>query len=212
MPRFRITLAYDGSDFVGWQRQASGVSIQGLLEDALGELEGSAVTVVGAGRTDAGVHALGQVAAFTLARAIEPDVVVRALNAHLPDAVRVMAAEIAPADFHPQFAARAKTYRYHIWNGPAVSPFERQYVWHVPGALDVAAMDAAARMFEGTHDFGGFQGTGSDVKTTLRTVTESAIVRSVVGDRDRRSPDHPIADSLIEYHITGNGFLRHMVR
>src|SRR5437763_17103054 len=117
MPRFRITLAYDGADFVGWQRQAAGVSIQGLLEDALGEIEGRAVAVVGAGRTDAGVHALGQVAAFTLTRAIETDVIVRALNAHLPEAARVLRADAAAADFHPQFGARSKTYRYRIWNG-----------------------------------------------------------------------------------------------
>lgn len=200
MPLFRITLAYDGAGFVGWQRQAAGVSIQGLLEDALGEIEGGAVSVVGAGRTDAGVHALGQVAAFTLTRDIDADVVVRALNAHLPEAVRVLAAEIAAADFHPQFAARSKTYRYRIWNGHAVSPFERAYVWHVPGPLDVEAMAAAARLFEGTHDFKGFQGSGSDVKTTVRTVHESAIGRSVIGD------------ALIHYEIRGDGFLRHMVR
>src|SRR5438132_1318767 len=108
MPRFRITLAYDGGDCVGWQRQASGVSIQGLLEAALTDLEGSPVMVVGAGRTDAGVHALGQVAAFTLTRALDAEVVARALNAHLPETVRVMAADLAPVDFHPQFAARTK--------------------------------------------------------------------------------------------------------
>jgi len=212
MSRFRITLAYDGADFVGWQRQAAGVSIQGLMEDALGEIEGSAVIVVGAGRTDAGVHAFGEVAAFTLTREIDAETLVRALNSHLPETVRVVAAEVVAPDFHPQFAARSKTYRYRIWNGHAVSPFERAYVWHVSGRLDVDAMAAAARLFEGTHDFAAFQGTGSDVKTTVRTVYESAIVDRVIADRDRRSPDHPIADALISYEITGNGFLRHMVR
>jgi len=200
MARFRITLAYDGTDFVGWQRQAAGVSIQGLLEDALAELDQAAVIALGAGRTDAGVHALGQVAAFTLTRTIAPDVVVRALNVRLPLTVRVLDAAEVAADFHPQFAATSKTYRYRIWNGDVVSPFERLYAWHVFGALDVAAMNEAARMLEGTHDFAAFQGTGSDVKTTERTVFESAVGRSAIDD------------SLITYEVTGSGFLRHMVR
>jgi len=201
MSRFRITLAYDGTDFVGWQRQAAGVSIQGLLEDALAELDEAAVTVLGAGRTDAGVHALGQVAAFTLTRVIAADVVVRALNVRLPLSVRVLEAEEVAADFHPQFAATSKTYRYRIWNSDIVSPFERQYVWHVFGALDVAAMNEAARMLEGTHDFAAFQGTGSDVKTTERTVFSSLVLR-----QDERS------ESVIRYEVSGAGFLRHMVR
>src|SRR6185295_2129891 len=103
MPHFRIVLAYDGTDYVGWQRQANGVSIQGLIEDALLELDGCAVAVAGAGRTDSGVHALGQVAAFTIERALAPDALVRALNAHLPDAIRVMSADEAPRPFHPRF-------------------------------------------------------------------------------------------------------------
>src|SRR6266852_2403895 len=103
MPTFKIVLAYDGTDYVGWQRQANGVSIQGLLEDALLSLDGREVTVTGAGRTDAGVHALGQVAAFTIARELEPDALCRAVNAHLPRAIRVLSAELAPPAFHPRF-------------------------------------------------------------------------------------------------------------
>jgi tRNA pseudouridine38-40 synthase len=198
MPRFRITLAYDGTEFVGWQRQAAGVSIQGLLEDALAELDEAAVTVLGAGRTDAGVHALGQVAAFTLTRAIAADAVLRALNVRLPLSVRVLEAEEVPADFHPQFAATSKTYRYRIWNSDVVSPFERLYAWHVFGALDVAAMNQAARMLEGTHDFAAFQGTGSDVKTTERTVLSSLVLAN--------------HEPVISYEVCGGGFLRHMVR
>jgi len=199
MPRFRITIAYDGTDYVGWQRQATGVSIQGLLEDALSQIEEGPVTVTGAGRTDAGVHALGQVAAFSLTRPIATDALVRALNIRLPNAVRALAAEAAPADFHPQYAARSKTYRYHIWNGDVVSPFEYRYVWHVPGALDLAAMGAAARMLEGRHDFAAFQSVGSDPAQTERTVFSSLVHRS-------ENPDE------IAYEITGDGFLRHMVR
>ena len=214
MARFRITLAYDGTDFVGWQRQAAGVSIQGLLEDALAELDEAAVTVLGAGRTDAGVHALGQVAAFTLTRAIAADAVVRALNVRLPLSVRVLEVEEVAVDFHPQFAATSKTYHYRIWNSDVVSPFERLYAWHVFGALDVAAMSEAARMLEGTHDFAAFQGTGSDVKTTERTVFSSLVLRQAQDERK----ENPLVVSLsnhepvIRYEVCGGGFLRHMVR
>ncbi len=196
MPSFRITVAYDGTDFVGWQRQANGVSIQGLIEDALGKLEGRAVAVAGAGRTDSGVHALGQVAAFTLERAMPAEAVLRALNAHLPDAIRIMSAAEAPASFHPRFAAHSKTYRYRILNTDVASPFERRYAWHVPGVLDVEAMSAAARLLEGEHDFAAFQASGSDVASTVRAVLSS---RMTMGE-------------LLAYEVTGGGFLRHMIR
>jgi tRNA pseudouridine38-40 synthase len=113
----------DGGPFVGWQRQATGTSVQGLLEDALRTLDDGEVTVHGAGRTDAGVHALGQVASFTLRREITATVVQRALNNHLPAAVRIVSAEDAPAAFHARFGARSKTYRYRIWNADVANPF-----------------------------------------------------------------------------------------
>ena len=215
MSRFRITVAYDGTDFVGWQRQAAGVSIQGLLEDALAELDEAAVTVIGAGRTDAGVHALGQVAAFTLTRTIAADVVVRALNVRLPLSVRVLAAEEVPPDFHPQFAATSKTYRYRIWNSDVVSPFERLYAWHLFGALDAAAMNEAARMLEGTHDFAAFQAAGSDVATTEREIFSSRVIAGLnpataVGTESGAGLQP--CDPLIVYEVAGSGFLRHMVR
>src|SRR5712692_7625859 len=175
MPTFKITLAYDGTGFVGWQRQASGPSIQGLLEDALRELDERAVTVIGAGRTDAGVHALGQVAGFALERAMAPEVVVRALNARLPETIRVLTATEAPAAFHARFNARKKTYRYRIWCGEVMSPFERAYAWHVIGPLDVEQMAAAARLIEGRHDFAAFQGAGSATRTTEREVFSSSV-------------------------------------
>jgi tRNA pseudouridine38-40 synthase len=176
MPTFKITLAYDGTDFVGWQRQASGRSVQGLLEEALRELDGRDISVTGAGRTDAGVHALGQVASFALERAIEPAVLVRALNARLPDTVRVWSASRVAPTFNARFDARAKRYRYRISNGPLISPFDRQYAWHVSSLLDAGAMAEAARRFEGRHDFAAFQGAGSEVATTERTITVSRIV------------------------------------
>src|SRR5262245_1140894 len=197
MSTFKTVIAYDGTEFVGWQRQASGVSIQGVLEDALRTLDGRDVAVVGAGRTDAGVHALGQVASFSLARSIDGDTLVRALNANLPESVRVMSAAEAPDGFNARFDARTKTYRYRIWTGAALSPFERRYAWHYAGPLDAGAMDAAARRLEGRRDFAAFQTAGSDVATTERTIVASRVA---------------VADALMLYDVTGEGFLRHMVR
>jgi tRNA pseudouridine38-40 synthase len=197
VPHFKITLAYDGTDYIGWQRQATGTSIQGLLEDALCAFGDGDIAVSGAGRTDAGVHALAQVASCALVRAIAPDTLVRALNAKLPDAVRVMAAEEVPASFHARFDARGKTYRYRIWTGDVLPPFERRYAWHVPGGLDVDAMQQAAALIAGRHDFAAFQSAGSDVATTTRHVSASTL----------------IADgALLVYETIADGFLRHMVR
>jgi tRNA pseudouridine38-40 synthase len=230
MRTVRLTLAYDGTDFVGWQRQENGLSIQQLVEEALEPIEQGPVAVVAAGRTDAGVHALGQVASFRLASAIALDALVRALNARLPADVRVLAAAEAPADFHARIAARAKTYRYRIWNAPVVSPFERRYVWHVPHPLDVDAMAAAARALEGRHDFAAFQATGSPVASTTRTLFSVSVQTDPsstgpspagVNSRPTRPssagvnsrPTHPSSSRpLIEIDLRGDGFLRHMVR
>jgi tRNA pseudouridine38-40 synthase len=200
---FKITLSYDGADYVGWQRQASGVSIQGLIEDVLAILDGGrAVAVAGAGRTDAGVHALGQVASFTLTREIAADTLVRALNAHLPPAVRVLDAAEAPPDFHARFTPSRKTYRYQIWNHDVMNPLERAHAWHVPGRLDVEAMRAAARRLEGRHDFAAFQGTGGEAATTEREIFSSTLQSAICN----------MQFAMICYEVTGNGFLRHMVR
>ena len=195
-----MTIAYDGSGFVGWQRQNSGVSVQGLLEDALAELDGGAVAVTGAGRTDAGVHALGQAAGVTIARAIDGKTLIGALNARLPETIRILAAVETDPSFHARFHARSKTYRYRIWNSEVLSPFERSSVWHVaaPG-LDVEAMQEAAALLVGRHDFAALQGAGSDVATTERRVLASVV---------SRGPD----PALVVYDISGTGFLRHMVR
>lgn len=196
---FKLTIAYDGTDFIGWQRQAAGVSIQGLLEDALSELDGRPVAVTGAGRTDAGVHARGQVATARLDREIDAAAVVRAVNARLPPTVRILEVSPEPERFHARFDARLKTYRYRIWNADVMSPFERSYAWHVPMTLDTGAMAVAAAALCGTHDFAAFQGTGSDTQTTVRTVVRSAV---------EREPGSP----LVVYEAAGEGFLRHMVR
>jgi tRNA pseudouridine38-40 synthase len=189
----KLTLSYDGTRFVGWQRQADRNSIQGLLEEALARFEGAPVTVHGAGRTDAGVHALGQVASVTVTATHDTSAVARGLNANLPPDIRVLKVEEAPPGFHARFSARSKTYRYALRNVPVASPFERAYAWHVPEPLDVDAMRAAAAALVGTHDFAAFQSAGSDVTDTVRTMTRSEFVD-------------------LTYEIEGNGFLRHMVR
>jgi len=204
MTPFKITVAYDGTDFNGWQRQPEGTSIQALIEDALRELDGREVTVTGAGRTDAGVHALAQVAAFSLERAIEPDALVRAVNVRLPESIRVLMANPVEASFHPRFGAKTKRYRYRIWNADVLSPFERRYAWHIIDRLDVDAMHAAAQLLVGTHDFAAFCGTGSDAATTTRTVVSASLrIAECVVRNDA---------ALLEYDVCGEGFLRYMVR
>jgi tRNA pseudouridine38-40 synthase len=198
MPTFKITIAYDGGPYVGWQRQANGPSVQALIEDALRELDDREVTVNGAGRTDAGVHAIAQVASFTIVRDVRPDVIVRSLNAKLPADVRIMSAEEVPASFHARFNGSWKTYRYRIWHADVLNPFERAYTWHIFGPLDVRAMAEAARLVEGRHDFAAFQTVGGTSGATERTISSSQLTAT--------------GDGLVTYEITGNGFLRHMVR
>jgi len=193
----KLTLAYDGTRLVGWQRQAEGDSVQGLLEDALARFEGSPVTVHGAGRTDAGVHALGQVASVHLTCTHDVTTLTRALNAQLPEDVRVLAIEEMSADFHARFNARSKIYRYQIRHGTIADPFERAYVWHMPERLDVDGMSRGASAVVGRHDFAAFQSIGSPTRDSVRTVT-----RSVITD----------ADGRLTYEIAGDGFLRYMVR
>jgi tRNA pseudouridine38-40 synthase len=202
MATFKITLAYDGSDFVGWQRQPAGRSVQALVEDALSRIESAPVAVVGAGRTDAGVHALGQVASATLTHPIDAAALRRALNATLPSDVRVRVVEPAASDFNARHAARAKTYRYRIVCADVISPFDRRFAWHLAEPIDVIAMTEAAARLVGQHDFAAFQSSGSDVATTIRSILRSRLTCSAnVGDGEQ-----------IAYEVTGDGFLRHMVR
>jgi tRNA pseudouridine38-40 synthase len=199
----KLTIAYDGTGLVGWQRQATGTSIQALLEDALAPLDDEPVVVHGAGRTDAGVHACGQVASITLHRSLTMDAVVRAVNVRLPRAVRVLSAEEVAPDFHARFSASSKSYRYRIWNGAVLAPFERDFVWHIAGPpLDVEAMAAAATRLIGCHDFAAFQSAGGDVETSVRTIHASMVTAAPA----------PLGGPLIVYDVTGDGFLRHMVR
>lgn len=199
MRTLKLTIQYDGTNYVGWQRQASGVSIQGLIEDALAPIEGSPVTVHGAGRTDAGVHALAQVASVSLDSSLDGATLGRALNAVLPGDVRIIGIDEASEGFHARFSARAKTYEYRIINGPLVSAFMFRYVWHLTQPLDIDAMRAAAEPLVGRHDFAAFQGAGSNAQTTERTLESF--------DWDIGGSDRPLV-----IRVTGDGFLRHMVR
>ena len=194
---FKLTIAYDGTDYVGWQRQATGPSIQGLLEDALKPIEGAAVTVHGAGRTDAGVHALAQVASVQLTAAIDAATLGRALNAVLPPDVRVVGVEETASDFHARFSAIGKRYEYRVVNGAVVLPFDHRYVWHVPQRLDIRAMTEASKALVGRHDFGAFQAAGQATHSTERTI---------------QSIEWRDASPRLTLHIQGDGFLRHMVR
>ena len=205
MRTLKLTLAYDGGDYVGWQRQPVGRSIQGELERAFEEIEGQRIAVHGAGRTDAGVHALAQVASIRLKHDIEVHSLVRALNAKLPLDVRVLSVEQVEDQFHARFYSRRKVYRYFIAPGPMVSPFVRRYAWHVAELLDITAMNEAAVALLGQHDFAAFQAVGSDVETTIRTISEVTI-------GTRQLPEVESTTPLISVDVIGEGFLRHMVR
>lgn len=198
--RIRITLAYDGTEFHGWQIQPGLPTIQGTLEEIIGGMEGKPVHVAGSGRTDAGVHALAQVAAFTIENPIPADNLRRAVNRLLPPAIRVLNAEEVHMDFHPRFDAVAKTYRYTLFRAEICPPFEYRYVHHHPYPLDEARMIDAARVFEGEHDFGAFAAVDDrdgEGKCTIRTIFNSRLERT--GDR-------------LVYTVRGSGFLKHMVR
>ena len=193
----KLTIAYDGTAYVGWQRQANGVSVQALIEDAFAPLLGVRPTVAGAGRTDAGVHALGQVASVVAVTDVPASAIQRALNARLPGDVRVLGVVDAAPGFHARVHATGKSYRYRIATTPVVSPFERWFVWHAPQSLNLTAMRAGAAALVGRHDFAAFQAAGSSVTTTVRTIERVDIVD---------------AHGEVRIEVEGDGFLRHMVR
>lgn len=215
MRTLKLTLQYDGTDLVGWQRQKTGPSVQGLVEEALGKIDGAMVTVHGAGRTDAGVHAMAQVASAHVTTTLEPATVMRAVNAHLPPDVRVLSIAEAADDFHARFSATGKTYRYLMLEADVASPFVRRYVWRLPGVLDVDGMAEGAASLVGSHDFTAFQSTGSAVLHAVRTVRRA---RVSVWPSDGPPPAPPVAGDqgpgarLIVFEVSADGFLRHMVR
>lgn len=200
MRRIKITVSYDGTSFHGWQVQPGLPTIQQALEEVLGNLEGSPVAVAGSGRTDAGVHALAQVAACSIANPIPCDNLRRALNRYLPPAIRILSAEEAAQNFHPRFDAIAKTYEYRIFREELLDPFQYRYTHHHPYPLDEAAMIATAPLLAGEHDFSAF--AASDDRDDLG----KSKVRLIFSSHMERN-----ADSLI-YRVRGSGFLKHMVR
>ncbi len=198
--RYRLVLEYDGAGFCGWQRQSSGRSVQGVLEQALGDLVGAPVRVHGAGRTDAGVHARGQVAHLDADTRLAPPELARALNARLPDDLAVRALGPAAAGFHARRDALGKTYRYRILVGPEPAPLRRLRTWHLRGPLDCEAMAAAARPLLGTHDFAAYRGAPGGVapgESSVRSLERLDVERC--GDE-------------LRLRVEGRSFLRHMVR
>jgi len=204
MVKYKLTLEYDGTGYRGWQAQKNARSIQETIQEAAAKVIGPDVDVQGAGRTDAGVHALGQVASVRLTSAIARSSLRHALNAILPADVRIVDVEEAPAQFNARFEARSKTYRYRIFNAEVMNPFERWFAWHLPRALDVEAMAAAAARLTGRHDFAAFQAAGGVVSGSVRTLGESRWLEEAHGGSGR--------GPTLAYQISGDGFLRHMVR
>ena len=211
----KLTIAYDGTNYAGWQRQANALTIQQVIEDELAAIIGAARPLTAAGRTDAGVHAAAQVASVTIDHHITNDDLLRALNARIRGGdIRILSIDDVPQGFHARNHTRGKTYRYAIWNGPHPSPFVRHLVWHVPQALDVPRMQRAADVLLGEQDFVAFQGSGSDVITTVRTVRSARVANLDRGDGVFLSAfdGAGAGGRLLLFEIEGSGFLRHMVR
>jgi tRNA pseudouridine38-40 synthase len=204
MRTIKLTLAYDGADFHGWQLQPGLPTIQGTLNDAASQITQEKVFMIAASRTDASVHALGQVAHFKTQSSLCAAEFQRALNALLPPAIRVVATEEMGPDFHARWQAMAKTYRYRIFRGDVLPPFEYRRVLHYPWPLDETAMADAARKFEGEHDFSSFAAsTGSEDDDRDRQMVREIYSSEIVGEPDRDE---------IAYVVRGRSFLRYMVR
>ncbi len=195
--RVKLTVEYDGTAYFGWQLQAEHDSIQGRLESALGRIFNTPIRVHGSGRTDTGVHACGQVASADLPRELRLDELKRALNALLPPDIAIASVERARDDFDPRRDARSRIYQYRVLNRESRSAFEHRYAWLVRDPVDIDAMQRAARVFLGEHDFAAFRTLGSEEKTSVRRVIESIWRRE---------------GEVLIYRVEATGFLRHMVR
>ncbi|MEQ8202710.1 MAG: tRNA pseudouridine(38-40) synthase TruA [Smithellaceae bacterium] len=198
MRNFKMVIEYDGTAYCGWQRQKNGVSIQQVLEEKIRLITREEVTVIGSGRTDAGVHALNQVASFRSSTSLPEEILCRGINGLLPPDIVVKKLEEVPVEFHPQYSARGKTYVYKICNRRLRPALGRKYCWFIQHPLDLTAMKQAAGYLIGRYDFSCFCATGSSVKDRTRTVKSVSIIK---GD-----------DGLLEITIEAQGFLRYMVR
>lgn len=193
----KLTVSYDGTDFAGWQKQNNLITVQGALEEAIEKITGEKTSVTGSGRTDAGVHAIGQVASFKTNSTIPPDKFAVALNTALPTGVKVLKSERADDDFNARRNAKVKTYRYSIYNSDVEEPLKERYKSRVYGKLDLEKMRAAAKLLEGEHDFKAFAASGYSAKTTVRTIYSFEIKND--------GEDY-------DFYVTGSGFLYNMVR
>ena len=200
---FKLLIQYDGTDFHGWQVQENARSIQGELERVIGMLDGKEVKVTGSGRTDAGVHAEGQVANVFIERSFSADRLRGAINGNLWRDIRILQAAPVDDNFHARFSARSKTYVYRLINGPVMSPFWRRYAHHEARPLDVDRMAAACRLFLGEHEWSAFCSTHSDGESRVRNITSFSV---------ESSWDPRANASMIEFRISAKGFLRYMVR
>ncbi|TWU23767.1 tRNA pseudouridine(38-40) synthase TruA [Bythopirellula polymerisocia] len=201
MPTFKLTIGFDGTKFSGWQVQPDRRTVQGAIQDTWQKITGEAVHVTASSRTDAGVHALGQVVGVSSATHLDAEQLHRALNALLPVDVIVKGVEMVTNDFHATYNAIGKRYRYRIYNSRCRPLFERDMVWHVPQMLDTEAMHQAAHVLVGTHDFASFQSAGSERESTVRTISAIEVQRGS-GEQG----------ALVEVDVEGNGFLYNMVR
>ena len=197
MKRFKLTVAYDGTDYCGWQVQPNGITVEEVLNRALSELTGEKITVIGASRTDSGVHAMGNVAVFDSDTTIPGERIAYALNRRLPEDIVVVKSEEVPSDWHPRYQDTVKTYEYHILNREMPDPLRRRDTCFVSYPLDTVKMQEAAEYLKGEHDFKSFCNIRTDVEDTVRTIYDLDVIRD---------------GSLVTIRITGNGFLYNMVR
>jgi tRNA pseudouridine38-40 synthase len=210
MRTFRLTLAYDGTHYCGWQVQPGRVTLQGTLEAALAKITREEIRVTASGRTDAGVHALGQVVSFRSATALEPAVLQKALNAELPHDLAVLAASIAADDFHATASAVRKRYRYVLCDCPTRDVFARQYSWYLHTRLEEQAMHRAAQALAGRHNFSSFETSGSERESSVRTVYELSLRRGEGGSAI--FPATAASSDFVTLEIEADGFLYNMVR
>jgi tRNA pseudouridine38-40 synthase len=206
LTNWKLVLAYDGTDFFGWQVQPNLATVQGVLSDVIERITGERVLPQGSGRTDTGVHALGQVASFLLSAPIPPANLLRALNRALPESIRVLSAEIVPAEFHARHSVIAKTYEYRIFRGEICPPTLARFVYALNWPLDTEAMMAAAPAVVGDHDFTSFAASDPDLTRRESGEREFNCVRIIHHSAWTLEGNH------LTYRVTGNGFLHHMVR
>lgn len=198
MPNFKITVEYDGTAYHGWQRQVVDRTIQGEIENALMTMTSDSVTVIGSGRTDAGVHALNQVANFRCATSLTPEAFLKGLNSLLPEDIVITSCKEVPEKFHARYDAKSKVYHYRILNRLLPAAISRQYTWHIRKKLNLSAMQEALRCVIGNHDFKSFEGSGSPRADTVRCILSADLIKT--------------DDGYTVLMIEGNGFLKFMVR